>query len=67
MRTFTQLCQAVAQKRNGYTYNWGQNYFGITFNSYKDMWAFMKSDEYKELRCFRILSRYAKYLYFENK
>lgn len=67
MSTFTQLCQAVADKRKGYTYNWGQNYIGITFNDYKSMWAFMKTEEYKELRKFRILTKYTKFLYFENK
>ena len=68
MQTFNQLSQAVsAQAQGHYCYNIGQNYIGITFSSYPQMWAFMKSHLYRELRPYRILSRYTKYLYFENK
>lgn len=67
MRTFNKLCKAVsAQAKGHYCYNWGVNYIGITFNTYEQMHEFMKTPEYRELRPYRILSRYTKYLYFES-
>lgn len=67
LATFRGLCRIAIEELNGRAcYNFGTSYLGITFNSYEDMWAFMKSPIYRVMREFRILSPYHKFLYFER-
>lgn len=66
MTKFNILCDALTATYAGrFTFNRGKNYIGLTFNSYEQMWDFMKSSAYKDLRPYRVLSRYTKFLLFE--
>lgn len=65
MEQFNDLCRAIASGApHNYTYNWGQNYIGITFDTYAHMWAFKKSQLYKDMKPYKVLTRYRLYLFY---
>lgn len=72
MTEFEKLSREVTSNRDKdpvkyrYLYNDSGDALGITFNRYEDMWEFMKSPIYLQLRKYKVLTRYRKYLYFEE-
>lgn len=67
MKPFNELqILVIAQCFNRYQYNIGDGYIGITFSSYDAFWSFKKSELYKWLKPYKVLTRYTKYLYYKN-
>lgn len=72
MTEFEKLSREVTSNRDKdpvkyrYLYNDSGDALGITFNRYEDMWEFMKSPIYLQLRKYKVLTRYRKYLRFED-